>query len=51
LIRGISPKVVPVHSVLEPESDEAIMFEEFFTTGLGMPLHPVLADILLEFQV
>jgi hypothetical protein len=27
------------------------VFEEFFTIGLRMPLHPVLSDILLKFQV
>jgi hypothetical protein len=38
-------------TVLEPHPDEAMVFEEFFTTGLRMPPHPVLADILLKFQI
>jgi hypothetical protein len=33
------------------EDDEVVIFEEFFTAGLRMPPHPVLADILLKFQV
>jgi hypothetical protein len=40
-----------VETVPEPENDEAAMFEYFFTTSLRMPPHPVLADILLKFQV
>jgi hypothetical protein len=35
----------------EPHVDEAVLFEEFFTTGLRMPLHPVLVAILLKYQV
>jgi hypothetical protein len=43
-------------TILEPEDDEAIVFKEFFSVGLRMPLHPVLAHILLvhillKFQV
>jgi tRNA A37 threonylcarbamoyladenosine synthetase subunit TsaC/SUA5/YrdC len=38
-------------TVPEPNGDEAVVFEEFFTTGIRMPPHPVLADILLKFQV
>jgi hypothetical protein len=30
---------------------EAVVFEEFFSAGLRMPPHPMLADILLKFQV
>jgi hypothetical protein len=37
-------------TVPEPNDDEAIVFEEFFIAGLRMPLHLVLADILLKFQ-
>jgi hypothetical protein len=37
--------------VLEPNGDEVVVFEEFFTAGLRMPPHTVLADILLKFQV
>jgi hypothetical protein len=40
-----------VETVPEPENDEAVMFEYFFTSSLRMPPHPVLADILLKFQV
>jgi hypothetical protein len=28
--------------VISPNVDEAIVFEEFFSAGLRMPLHPVL---------
>jgi hypothetical protein len=28
-----------------------VVFEDFFTDGLRMPLHPVLLDILHKFQV
>jgi hypothetical protein len=38
-------------TVPEPNPDEVVVFEEFFTTGLRMPPHPVLADILFKFQV
>jgi hypothetical protein len=38
-------------TVPEPNPDEVVVFEEFFTPGLRMPPHPVLADILLKFQV
>jgi hypothetical protein len=38
-------------TVLEPQPDKAVVFEEFFNAGLRMPSHPVLADILLKFQV
>jgi hypothetical protein len=37
-------------TVLEPHSNEAMFFEEFFAAGLRMPPHPVLTDILLKFQ-
>jgi hypothetical protein len=35
----------------EPHVDEAVLFEEFFTAGLRMPRHPMLADILLKYQI
>jgi hypothetical protein len=38
-------------TILKPNLDKAMVFEEFFTTGLRLPPHPVLADILLKFQV
>jgi hypothetical protein len=38
-------------TVPEPNSDEVVVFEEFFTAGLRMPPHPLLAVILLKFQV
>jgi hypothetical protein len=38
-------------TVLEPQADEAVIFEELFTARLRMPLHPVLSNILLKFQV
>jgi hypothetical protein len=37
-------------SVPEPDSNEAIVYEDLFLVGLRMPLHPALADILLKFQ-
>jgi hypothetical protein len=37
-------------TVLEPNPDEAMVYE-FLTAGLRMPPHPVLADMLLKFQV
>jgi hypothetical protein len=36
--------------VPEPNPDEVVVFEDFFTAGLRMPPHPVLADILLRFK-
>jgi hypothetical protein len=36
--------------VLKPDSDEAIMYEDFFIAGLRLPPHPALGDILLHFQ-
>jgi tRNA A37 threonylcarbamoyladenosine synthetase subunit TsaC/SUA5/YrdC len=38
-------------SVPEPRANEPVMFEDFFTTGLRMPPHPVFVDILLKFRV
>jgi hypothetical protein len=38
-----------VEYVLDPWPDEAVMFEDFFTTGLRMPPHLVLLDILRKF--
>jgi hypothetical protein len=38
-------------TVPEPWDDEAVVFEEFFTAGLRMPSHPVLATILLKYQI
>jgi hypothetical protein len=38
-------KIVP-----EPDSDEAVMYEDFFVADLSMPSHSTLADILLKFQ-
>jgi hypothetical protein len=37
--------------VPEHNGDKAVVFEEFFTTGLRMPPYPVLVDILLKFHV
>jgi hypothetical protein len=37
--------------VLEPNSDEVVVFEEFFSVGLRMPPHRVLTEILLKFRV
>jgi hypothetical protein len=38
-------------SVLDPHEDEAVVFEDFFATGLRMPPHPILLDILCKFWV
>jgi hypothetical protein len=38
-------------TMLEPQPDEAMLFEEFFTARLWMPLYPILSDILLKFWV
>jgi hypothetical protein len=38
-------------TVSEPNSNEAIVYEDFFVAGLRMPPHPALVDILLKFQV
>jgi hypothetical protein len=44
-------RVPTEETILVHVVDEAVIFEEFFTTGLRMPPHPVLSDILLKFQV
>jgi hypothetical protein len=38
-------------TVPEPHIDEAMLYEEFFTASLQMPPHPVLAAILLKYQI
>jgi hypothetical protein len=38
-------------TVPELNPDEAIVFEEFFATGLRMPPHPAFTGILLKFWV
>jgi hypothetical protein len=43
--------VLGEETISEPNDNEVVVFEEFFTAGLRMPLHPVLSDILLKFQV
>jgi hypothetical protein len=35
----------------EPNPNKAIVFEEFFATGLRMPPHPAFIQILLKFRV
>jgi hypothetical protein len=40
-----------VEFVPVPRADEAILFEDFFITGLRMPPHLVPLDILHKFQV
>jgi hypothetical protein len=37
--------------VPEPNSEEVVVFEEFFAAGLRMPPHHVLTEILLKFWV
>jgi hypothetical protein len=36
-------------TVSEPNPDEAVVFEEFFATGLQMSPHPAFTEILLHF--
>jgi hypothetical protein len=38
-------------TILELNDNEAVVFEEFFVTGLHMPPHPAFAEILLKFWV
>jgi hypothetical protein len=40
-----------VELLLEPCVNEAVVFEDFCTTGLRMPPHPILVDILHKFRV
>jgi hypothetical protein len=40
-----------LESVPVPKENEPVVFEEFFTTGLRIPTHPVLLDILRKFHV
>jgi hypothetical protein len=37
-------------TMLEPNCDEAIVYEDIFIAGLHMTPHPALADMLLHFQ-
>jgi hypothetical protein len=37
--------------VLDPQTNEAVVFKDFFTAGLCMPQHPVLVDILCKFHI
>jgi hypothetical protein len=43
-------RALGAETVLEPNGDEAMVYEDFFIAGLRMPLHPALANILLHFQ-
>jgi hypothetical protein len=36
---------------VEPQVNEAVVFEDLFTVGLRVVHHPVLVDILWKFQV
>jgi hypothetical protein len=42
-------RALGVEVVLEPDHDEAIVYEDFSVVGVRMPPHPALADILLHF--
>jgi hypothetical protein len=44
-VRAPGSKTVP-----EPDHNEVVVYEDFFVTGLRMPLHLTLTDILLQFQ-
>jgi hypothetical protein len=39
-----------VKTVLEPDNNEAVVYEDLFVACLRMPSHMALADILLHFQ-
>jgi hypothetical protein len=43
-------RMLGAETVLEPHDDEAEVFKDFFVTGLRMPPHLTLANILLHFQ-
>jgi hypothetical protein len=36
-------------SVPDPQEDEVVVFEDFFTTSHRIPPHPILIDILHKF--
>jgi hypothetical protein len=38
-------------TISEPAEDEAMVFEEFFATGIQMPPHSILMEILLKYRV
>jgi hypothetical protein len=38
-------------TVPEPNTDEVVVFEEFFAMGLRMLPHPAFTEILLKFWV
>jgi hypothetical protein len=38
-------------TVPEPNTDDAIVFKEFFAAGLRMPPYPAFTEILLKFRV
>jgi tRNA A37 threonylcarbamoyladenosine synthetase subunit TsaC/SUA5/YrdC len=42
-------RVPGVETILEPDDNVVVVFEEFFTAGLRMPPHLVVLDILLKF--
>jgi hypothetical protein len=43
-------RVPGAETVPEPNSNEVMVYEDFFVTSLPMSPHPALADILLHFQ-
>ena len=38
-------------TVAHPRTDEVVVFRDLFTTGLRMPLDPVVVDIFRPFKV
>jgi hypothetical protein len=44
-------KTPRVEMVPEPNIDEVVVFEDFFSTGLCMPLHLTLVEIMLKFKI
>jgi hypothetical protein len=44
-------RALGAESVPKPQTNEVVVFEDFFTVGLRIPLHPVFAEILQKFRV
>jgi hypothetical protein len=42
-------RALGMKTLLEPDDDKVVVYEDFFVAGLCMPLHLALADILLHF--
>jgi hypothetical protein len=49
-VKGMGPEPRE-ETMLEPQPNKVVVFEEFFTARLRMPSHPVVSNILLKFWV